>query len=186
MRLFIALNIPEKLKEDILFLQSKFKKALADVKWVNKDKFHLTLKFLGETQQDALEDILGCISASIAGLKPFRAAFSGTGVFPNIHRPRVVWVGVNEGKEKLDLIAKELEENLEVLGYPKEKRVFTSHLTLGRFKSEKNKAGLIKLVTENEKAKAEIGSFEVKSIDLMQSILHPEGPEYKCIKSICI
>ena len=71
-----------------------------------------------------------------------------------------------------------------LLGYPKEKREFSAHLTSGRFRSQRNKTDIIKRIISKEKT--DLGDFEVKSIDLMQSFLHPTGPEYQCLKSISI
>ena len=184
MRLFVAVNIPEGLKEDIFLLQDEFRGALADVKWLNKDKFHLTLKFLGETDEGYIESIAAVIEKSLEGISSFQLAFFGAGVFPSLDRPRVIWVGASLGKEILEKIAQNLDQNLQHLGYQPEKRGFSVHLTLGRFRSQKNKTALIKRMLASEKK--EIGSFEIKTVDLMQSILHPEGPEYKCIKSISV
>ncbi|MBN1621091.1 MAG: RNA 2',3'-cyclic phosphodiesterase [Endomicrobiales bacterium] len=184
MRLFIALNIPDDLKNKIADVQNNLKRSLSDVKWVGQRNFHLTLKFLGETPEEKVNDIISSLTNAVSNYGKFQVAFCGTGVFPDIHRPRVVWIGIREGKEKLEALADKIEEEMFLLDFPKEKRKFSAHLTLGRVKSQKNKYSLIKKVIANEKTEA--GSHDVLSIDLMQSILHPQGPEYICLKSVYI
>jgi len=184
MRLFIAVNIPDEIKESLFAFQQELKLSLGEVKWINKDQFHLTLKFLGETEENKIENIINGISKAVLKSKPFKLSFSGAGVFPDINKPRVIWAGTGAGKEELLKIAQEIEENLNPLGFQKDKREFSAHLTLGRFRPFKNKATVINKIIEKDKTR--LGSFKVKSVELIQSILHPGGPEYKCIKSISI
>jgi len=184
MRLFVAVNIPDGPKENILEIQDRLKSALSDVKWVSGDKLHLTLKFLGEVPENEVAGLCPALERSLAGHKAFRVFVSGTGAFPDNSHPRVVWAGITEGSDELVKLAGALDHNLEGLGYKKEKRSFSPHLTLGRVRSSNNISALVKkiIALENEPA----GGFEVSSLDLMSSVLDPKGSQYKCLKSISI
>jgi 2'-5' RNA ligase len=184
MRLFVAVNFPESIKSAILNIQEDLKRSLCDVKWVNSGKFHLTLKFLGETSEDLLENVKQELEKSVKRQGSFEISLKGCGMFPDIHGPKVVWLGIGKGSEELKEIAGRIEAAMEPLGFRKEKRGFKPHLTLGRVRSLQNKTALIKKVIANEKKDA--GSIIVEKIDLMQSILHPQGPEYICLKSVLI
>jgi len=181
MRLFVAVNIPEDIKEKISDMQSRLKKALCDVNWAVADKFHLTLKFLGEVEEEVLPSASECIAKSVSGFGKFRITFSGAGAFPCNEKPKVVWAGINEGKKELERLAANIENGLEKLGYKKENRSYSAHLTLGRVRSFQNISALSKKIITLEGF--ESGGFTVESADLMQSLLRPEGPEYKCLRS---
>jgi 2'-5' RNA ligase len=184
MRLFIAINIPDEVKEGIAGVQKRLKSAPADVHWVRTDRLHLTLKFLGETDEARLDDLAAAVARSCAGLKPFRVSVGGVGAFPAPERPRVVWLGIREGAPELTAIAGRLDEELAPLGYEKERRPFTAHLTLGRVRSRRNLADLTKKMASLADAAA--GAFEVTGVDVMRSILHPSGAEYQCLRSISV
>jgi len=176
MRLFVAVNIPKDIKEKISEMQSELKKAPCDVKWVNPDKFHLTLKFLGEVEDKDILSISESVACSVSGFGKFKVKVSGAGAFPGNERPKVIWAGISEGKTELERLAFNIESGLEKLGYKKEERPFSAHLTLGRVRSFKNIAVLLEKLAALENAGA--GSFIVESVDLMQSLLRAEGPEY--------
>jgi 2'-5' RNA ligase len=187
MRLFIAVNIPDEIKEKISAFQQELRKLDCDIKWVNVENLHLTLKFIGEASPEKVDDIESSMKESVSDLKPFRVDFYGAGVFPDIHRPRVVWVGITEGADSLKGIASKLETLLEAVGIKKEEREFSAHATVGRVRSSRNTIALVKKLIEFEKAgPSGFGSFVVDKICLMQSILHPQGPEYKCLRSVTV
>jgi len=151
------------------------------VKWVGSERFHVTLKFLGEVPESMLPQVYEALSKSVAGSKPFNVSIEGAGAFPDINRPRVIWAGIGSGKQELAAIASKLDENFEPLGFAVEKRPFSPHLTLGRVRSLKNVSALSKIIAPLERT--QIGSFSAASVDLMQSILRPEGPQYLCLRS---
>jgi len=183
MRLFVAVNIPQDIKEKISDFLAELNKQDLGVKWVDSGNLHLTLKFIGEAPFEKISGIEAVIKESAAGQKPFRVNLSGTGVFPDIHRPRVVWIGIGEGGYVLKNIALKLE-TLGAVDGNKEERAFSAHVTIGRIKSIEKAALLDKKLAEFKKT--DFGSFTVENIDLMESVLHPGGPEYKCIRSITI
>jgi len=184
MRLFIAVTVPDDIKEQIVALQSDLRSARADIKWVEKDNFHVTLKFLGETAEEKLDGIVSALSSALADIKPFALSFAGVGAFPGVRAPRVVWLGINEGKEQLKEAAQRIDETLSKLGFAKEIREFSSHATLGRLRSAKNRGILAEKIQKY--GEAAFGPFTVDHIDVMQSFLSPSGPRYQCLKSISI
>ncbi|HCJ66119.1 MAG TPA: RNA 2',3'-cyclic phosphodiesterase [Elusimicrobia bacterium] len=180
MRLFIAVNLDEELKKKILPLQEELKKTGADVKWVAVENLHLTLKFLGEVSEEKATQIEPVIVPILACFPSFEMKLSGFGVFPNFNYPRVIWLGIEEGGEELKGLSEKIEDSLVSLGFDKEERPFTAHLTLGRVRSAKNKNQLISII--EEKKNIEIGKQKVGKIYLMQSILKPTGPIYLSLK----
>ncbi len=176
-RIFIAIELRAEIRSGLAAVQEVLKKSGADVKWVKPKNIHLTLKFLGHISEPQLKDVFKAADESIKETAPFSLLFSGLGAFPKSNNPRVVWVGVEEGKEKLSRINQNLEGILKRNGFPAEEREYHPHLTLGRVKSSQNKAKLIgSLKSEKDYY---IGSMEAKKITVMQSILKSEGPEYK-------
>ncbi|MFH1368692.1 MAG: RNA 2',3'-cyclic phosphodiesterase [Elusimicrobiota bacterium] len=184
MRLFIAVNIPGELKDNIEAVQNDLKRSRADVKWVEKENFHLTVKFIGDTDSGTPALLESNLSQSLKDFGSFIVSLCGAGAFPSASYPRVVWIGIGDGAEKLKQLAAKTEDAAFELGFPREKRGFSPHLTIGRVKSPSNKEFLEKKIILQEKCSP--GSFEVKKVDVMESVLLPQGPEYKCISSIFI
>ena len=131
-RLFIALELSKRQKKEVGGFQEKAKKHLHYVRWVKPDNIHLTLKFLGETEEGKVEPVKGAIADVCAGLKPFSTRYGDSGVFPSERKARVLWVGIKEGEDSVCDLAEKVEEKMADLGYKKEKRSFHPHLTIGR------------------------------------------------------
>ncbi len=175
MRTFIGIKLPEKIKEDIYEIISHLKESRANVKWVERENLHITLKFVGEINEDLfhkMEEQLKVIS-----FNPFEIVLNGCGVFPNYYRPRVLWIGINFKENTLESLFNKIEDILLPLGINKEERSFKPHLTLGRVKSSKNKENLIKRFRE-DKIKKYHSSFMVENFTLFESVLKKEGPIY--------
>ncbi len=175
-RAFIAVELPDSVRQEVASLQADFKSSGADVKWVDPENLHLTLKFLGdieESQTAALKEALG---AGIGGLTPLDIHLEGIGAFPKTTFPRVIWVGVNQGEKQLVELGEKAEQACVGLGFPREERPFSAHLTIGRVRSKDRLAPLIK--------KLQVAEFRatapapVTKIILFQSTLSPKGPIY--------
>lgn len=141
---------------------------------VRKNQLHITLKFLGETPSQSVPEIAAAIGEIVSGRSLFQMNLEGVGVFPHLRRPTVFWVGVHNEKTLVSL-ANELENRLEPLGFPREQREFSPHLTVARIR-KKPPDELFELL---EKARDRaFGTVRVDRLILMQSQLSYDGPEY--------
>ncbi len=177
MRTFIAIEIPDSLRQELSQLQQDLRESGADVKWVGPQNLHLTLKFLGDTPEEKIKDIKEVLCKIAGETGGCELNLAGLGVFPKLDFPRVVWVGIEKGKEKLIRLAGIIEERLSKLGFPEEKRTFSAHLTLGRVRSPKNKDRLKKIIEERTNFKAK-SLMNVNKLILFRSQLTPQGPIY--------
>lgn len=175
-RSFIAIELPKEIKTKIAEIQRKLKETKADVRWVNPEGIHLTLKFLADIEKSQVKEILSATKAALEGVKSFSLEIASVGAFPKVEYPRVVWIGIKEETNTLPTLQHRIEENLSHLGFDKEERDFNPHLTLGRVKSQKGKEKLILLILQS--MDLSLGRFYVTGISLMQSILKPTGAEY--------
>jgi 2'-5' RNA ligase len=181
LRCFIAVEISEALKKLLAQTAEGLKKFGADVRWVPAEHVHLTLKFLGDTEESLVARICDALSERLSSYSPFYINISGVGYFPDIRRPRVIWVGIEESPTLKEL-AGDVESEMAALGYSPEGRAFSPHLTIGRVRSQKGipamMIGLEKLAT------ASFGSLEIRSVILMKSELRPAGAEYSSLAEI--
>ena len=135
MRAFLGIRLPEPVRTALAAVQRELASAQADVKWVEPNNLHVTLKFLAEMtdeQQRAVEGLLGRIASREA---PFQLGFTAMGAFPSMHAPRVLWVGLGQGKDVVMRIAQTIEQEGAALSLPQEERPFASHVTIGRVRS---------------------------------------------------
>jgi 2'-5' RNA ligase len=183
MRTFIAINLSREIKDYLCRLQEKLKLAQADVKWVRPENIHLTLKFLGEIDDKTKENVTKLMEDISKDKTPFYLNIASIGAFPRITSPRVIWVGIDKGDVKVKEIAKELEEKLSGIGIPVEDKPFSSHITIGRTRSSKNRKALVNnLIALKDTAKEEIPELYVDKITLFKSTLAPKGPIYEVLK----
>lgn len=178
-RAFIAIELTKELHEELRILQQEVKKSDIDAKWVNPENIHLTLKFLGNADTGQIEKIKDILEEISKQTKPFYLHLAGVGAFPKLDYPRVLWVGIDEGKNEAIEIAEKLEKGLEKIGFQKENRSFSPHLTLARIRSSKNKDKLKKLVEEtNFTSKNKVYADK---LTLFKSTLTPKGSIYSKI-----
>ncbi len=176
-RSFIAVEIDKINKQKISELIAQLKESNADVKWVSEDQMHLTLKFLGNTEQDKIQKV-ACILKSIADdFSAFSIKFSNIGAFPNTSRPRVIWMGIKDGSEILESFNNRIEAGLVKLGFEQESRQYKAHLTLGRVRSLKNIPQLVKSIKEIER-NYQYNNIRIDRIILFQTTLTPKGAIY--------
>jgi 2'-5' RNA ligase len=181
MRAFIAVEINEEVRRKLLKVQEGLKATGADLKLVDPENIHITLKFLGEIPEEKLQGITQALDETVAGVPSFDAQIKGIGVFPSLNYIRVVWAGVREGGDKIKEIQRSLDLRLQKLGFKLE-RDFVPHLTFARVRSPKNKERLVAFVKglTNE----EFGISRVESIELKQSKLTPRGPVYTTVAKV--
>lgn len=173
MRAFIAFPLPLEIKEVLTQTQDYLKSCDLDAKWVEPYNLHMTIKFLGETQEPLIEEIKSILQATSEKFNELAVKFKGFGFFPNERNPRVLFVATDKETE-LKLIAEYLEDVLSGLKFKKEHR-FKSHITLARLKSKRNVDCILKKIKE---IKLE-NRFALKEITLFKSVLTPQGPIYE-------
>jgi len=201
-RSFIAVELPDELRQTLSRLETQLKSAAPPgIKWVDPHSIHLTLKFLGDIAVDRVEEISGAIAQSAAGIPPFHLAIKDLGVFPNLRRPQVAWVGLSGETEKLGQLQKQIESCLEKLGqlqkqiesclarlgFAAESRPFTPHLTIARLRNqvspqERQKFGQLIASTSFKAACIVL----VDTISLMRSRLTREGAVYSRISNVSL
>ncbi len=179
-RTFIALPTSIETHRSMADIQSQLKAAEADVKWESQDKFHITLKFLGNLEQSRIEMLAAKLAASISQRESFDLSYESLGAFPNLQRPRVVWIGAESSPAVLDLQAV-VDQVCSDLGFPKESRSFHPHITLGRVKGTRN---LVRLTEAIKNTTFDPIPSRCAEVVLMKSDLHPRGSSYTILKSI--
>jgi 2'-5' RNA ligase len=176
---FIAIEIPA--APSIIEFEKAIAKTGADVKLVEPKNIHLTLKFLGDTDENQIDVIEQIIKESVKDITPFPLTLKGTGVFPNERYLKVIWVGIING-DTLATIAQSIDEKILPLGFKKEQRGFSAHLTIGRVRTAKNKDQLLTVI--NNFKEKEFLQQEIRAITLKKSDLTPTGPIYTTLREI--
>jgi 2'-5' RNA ligase len=176
---FIAIEVDSFPK--IIEFENEIKNSGAMVKLVEPQNIHITLKFLGDTNENLIEKIEEILRASVENIKPFEISLRGAGFFPNQNYIKVIWIGI-ENTEQLGQITYKIDDQISKLGFNREKRKFSAHLTVARVKSAKNKDKLIQIIEKYKEI--EFGKIIVDSIKLKQSELTPKGPSYTTLKDI--
>jgi 2'-5' RNA ligase len=182
MRLFVALDSPDRVRASLRELIARLKPESGSARWVRPEGMHVTLKFIGETDSNKV----GVIRSAIACVQSAQAVelhFRGLGFFPNEHRPRVLWCAV-ESSPNLAELAAAVDQALAPLEIPRESRAFVPHLTLARFNASRGPSRgvgkLDKLVrVASELKSSDFGSALETEFYLYESILKPSGAEYK-------
>jgi RNA 2',3'-cyclic 3'-phosphodiesterase len=178
-RLFVALEIPAAVRENLAGLLAALRAVTKEPRWVRPGNLHVTLKFLGEVADvkvEALRNALrGIYSEQTAALE-----FRGLGFFPNERQPRVFWAGI-EASPNLKTLAADIDAAMEKLGIPREGREFSPHLTLARFERIRLPEVLRSAIAANEQR--EFGSLRTREFHLIHSKLKPSGAEYTTLES---
>jgi 2'-5' RNA ligase len=176
---FIAVDVPPSPLLDALARDLQM--SSSSLKVVRTDQLHLTIKFLGETEEGLVPEILTAIREAAAGIHPFGIRVKGTGAFPSLARMNVIWVGV-EGAEPIARIAEALESSLEPLGFPREKRPWTAHVTLARVKGHRDLDRARRIL--EPRANDTFAAHTVDAVQLKKSVLTPEGAKYSIVGSV--
>lgn len=175
-RAFIAIEIPEDIKLQLKQVQERLKKGLTGVNWARPEGIHLTLKFLGNIDEEMISRIGDSMKKATERSSVFSIRLSGLGIFPGPRFPRVVWIGVKEGGEDLKGLNRAIDKTMDKLGFSAEEREFRPHLTLGRVRSQERRDELLKAIEELQNFEA--GSFEAREVSLIKSDLKPGGAVY--------
>lgn len=181
-RAFIALPTTEAVQQRLAEIRSLLEIANADVKWDAAEKYHITLKFIGDVEESLLPSLEESLCSILAKQGSFSYAFSGLGVFPSARDPKVVWAGV-EDVRRIDTLQASVEEACTKAGLPAERRPFHPHITLGRVKGPQNRARLIEHI--NTVTFDRISAF-CSSVQIIKSDLRPEGSHYTILNTISL
>ncbi len=175
MRAFIAIDLPEVLHASLAEAQQSFRSAASDARWTRPEGIHLTLKFLGEISDAQTKQVVEALT-KIDPIKPFSVEVKGFGFFPHAQRPRVFWAGVAAPSFLADLAAL-VDSRLEKVGFAREDRAFSPHLTLARFQVPRPQPSLEAAVAA--RAMTSLGKFEASEFFLFESKLSPQGAQYR-------
>jgi 2'-5' RNA ligase len=181
-RLFVAINLPDRRREEIHDACSALRSRELPIRWVSPDHYHVTMKFLGKVDRDGAAEVTDVMKRVASSTTPFEAGLGGFGAFPTIRRPRVLWLGV-EANPELRALKQDLEWGLGERGFPREVRTFHPHVTLGRV-PDRVGAGAFRGLDEVTAGMGYEARVSVSSLDLMRSVTLPEGPQYSLLSSI--
>jgi len=180
-RAFVSVDLPE--IEPLKAFSEELRRTGAPLKLVDLRQIHLTLKFLGDTEEVLVPKIVDAMRASAAGVSPFTVRLVGAGAFPNLRRPNVLWVGM-AGAEPLVEIARRLEAGIEPLGYPRERRDFSPHVTVARVKDARGLDAVRQVVEAH--SEGTFGEVLVDRVRLKKSLLTPQGPVYSTVEEVLL
>jgi 2'-5' RNA ligase len=179
MRCFIAIDIDDNIRAEVGNLQRQLQNKAdikkSDVKWVRPEAMHLTLKFLGEVKDQKIAEVCNIVKGIATRHKSFELDIEQVGYFGG-KRPKVLWLGTGEGNDNLRRLAKEIEQQLALAGWPEDTRDFSGHLTLCRIRNPRAGIELAKISEQYKDLK--LGTISAGSISVYQSQLTPTGPIY--------
>lgn len=179
-RLFVGIAVDDRVRERVVEVQEQLTESLAPIRWVAKQNLHLTLKFLGPVEEAKVASITDALGKALSNQERVCLSVNGLGVFPNMRRARILWAGLlGHG---LGPLAERVEEQLEPLGFEREKRPFQPHLTLGRWPvPAKDPSGIRATLGQHENHG--FGDFSVDHVNLFRSMLYTTGPVYSIVEN---
>jgi len=180
-RTFIALEIADVIKEQLTHIQRQLMNKGAELKWIKKENIHLTLKFLGEIDENNHNKIFELMNHASENAGSLNLSLSELGMFPDEKRPNTIWVGIGGEVEEVRQLAERCDYYLSTIGFEKSKNNFKPHLTIGRIKKITNKKQFISEVNDIKVSRA---AFRVKKLHVVKSELMPAGAVYTNIHTI--
>jgi 2'-5' RNA ligase len=181
MRCFIAIKLDDAIKDQLENVQGLMKNIGGKVSWTSRAQMHLTLQFLGDTENDLIPQIIGVMKSAAREVPPFTFDVEKIGAFPPRGIPRILWVGVSECPPLLKL-QQLIETGLKPLGFDPEERGFTPHLTLGRVREKPDLQKYQKVMAENQNFTA--GRQQVNKVILFSSDLQPTGAIHTALAEV--
>jgi RNA 2',3'-cyclic 3'-phosphodiesterase len=184
MRTFIAVELSESIRQALERVQDKLRRVTDDVKWAKPQNLHLTLKFLGDVPDSRVAEVIDLAKDCAAQARPLEMTVTGTGGFPNVQRPRVVFVDAQETPPIMAELALALNRAMTKVDVEFEDRPFRSHITLGRIRRPKQNAALAEALEKLDST--EFGRMTVDRIVLIKSELTPKGPIYSPVEEMLL
>jgi len=186
MRCFVAVDLSAETRGAVAQAQATLRAASprADVRWVAPEAFHLTLKFLGETEEDRVARVREALTTVARAHVPFGLAMAGLGAFPSLARPRVLWAGIVGGLREIGLLAADVERAALPLGFALDARPFGGHVTIGRVRSPRRIGRVLEAAARL--AQQPLGSWTVREMVLYRSHLRPTGTVYEPLAALVL
>lgn len=184
MRAFIAIDLPNSIKEALKQLQQRLRESGSDVKWTEPENFHVTLKFLGEINEEQRAPLEEGLAKAARANPSCLLQLRGLGSFPSGKAPKVLWVGARSPIQSLAELAYSVDAQARLVGLKSEDRPFTVHVTLGRVRSPQNRSALVKILSSMRFEHTE--PFMVDCIRLYQSQIRSEGPRYTLLREFAL
>ena len=184
MRAFIAVELPEAVKAGMAAVQALLATSGVDASWPRPEGLHLTLKFLGETSEDRVPEIVRALTLALGDTGGFRLRGQGVGTFPHAASARVVWFGVAGDVERLVALRDAVEGAMTGLGAEADDRPYTPHLTLGRIRRIRRRGQWLRALEQVRNAS--LPGFDVTAVSLMGSELRPGGAVYRELGKVAL
>jgi 2'-5' RNA ligase len=185
-RAFIAIEISPEITSHLARISGELQQEIGNnaVRWVPAANIHLTLKFLGDVSLNNLDLLKDALQTEVAGEPGFNLSVGGISAYPKIRTPRVLWVGM-EGPETLLTMQRSIEAQMDRLGYERDRRPFSPHLTLGRVSrsAQPDEVRAVAMALENYKL-GFVGITPVNAVHLFRSDLQPDGAVYTSLMSV--
>ena len=166
--------LPDDLRQQLAMAIERLRPHASDVAWVAATNLHITLKFLGGVGDDRVPALAEAVRAAVADRPAFEVAVRGLGAFPSPTRPRVLWAGLDDAAGELRVVAERVDAGCARLGFAREARAFTAHVTLGRVREARRQPRLADALARG----ADFGPLRVERVSLMRSELSPRGARY--------
>lgn len=184
MRLFLALELPKRVQSALGTTQRSMQSLGRSVRWVSPEAMHITLVFLGETEAGLLSTLGVALRGALANHKAVTLSTAGAGAFPSARSPQVLWAGISGETAALGALQAEVAEALVPLGFPRESRRFTPHVTIGRV--TRNATATERAAAGNaiDRAIVESHTWRAETVTLFESELKPSGPVYSARDTI--
>ena len=176
MRVFVAVFPPPELREEVL-ARARHLSLRGRVRWSRPENVHLTLKFLGDVREEVLTGLCAALEVCERHVA-FDVGLAGFGAFPSARRAQILWAGIGVGSDELRSLATDLDAALTPLGFEREKRPFTPHLTLGRARGQP--------ASFEPPPEEYLGEFRIRCVELMESTLTPEGAVYRTVRAFAL
>ncbi|MCD6288011.1 MAG: RNA 2',3'-cyclic phosphodiesterase [Candidatus Hydrogenedentes bacterium] len=173
----MGVRLAEELRAPFSMLCEELGRSPVRVKWVDAEKAHFTLRFLGEIDERETDSISESLEIAVSTISSFSVRVRGIGAFPRIHKPNVIWAGIHPSDGPVAELKTAVDAALAEHGFPRERRAFRPHFTLGRVKDRTVAGHLAKPL--RKLADANIGTMEVRDVAFIRSTLRPQGPLYE-------
>jgi RNA 2',3'-cyclic 3'-phosphodiesterase len=184
LRLFIAADISGEQREGVSLLMNALQKGIhftnAHPAWVGVESLHITLKFLGNVESSTVDRISRALEPELRRFPAFRFSVQNLGIFPNPHRPQVLWIGMKQGAKGMRELQALVDRVLAPMGFKPEQRAFHPHLTLARIKSLRGAEAMMDIV--NSHKHSDVGESDLTFLTLYESHLSTEGATYEVVR----